>query len=132
MGKYAHYFHNGHQQVYDMDMWERAHNELSKEFPGFEFMGAIEDKRSEEEKQKWGPIPKVINNVGRLNKTEFLRAFGSSKLMVGLGAPTLSPSPYQALAKVSISMRVSPPTSQDLTPGRAVCQPPRPPEGRQK
>jgi hypothetical protein len=101
MGKFAHYFHNGDQQVYDMDFYERAHNELSKEFPGFEFVGAIEDSRSEEDKQKWGPVPAVIRNVGRLDREEFEREFGMSKLMLGIGAPSLSPSPFRALAKVS-------------------------------
>lgn len=131
MGKYAHYFHNGDQQVFDMDFYERAHNELSKEFPGFEFAGAIQDKRNDEEKEKLGPISKVIRNVGKLNRTEFEHEFGQSKLMIGIGAPTLSPSPFQALAKVSIGCYsdrlrlVFSRRSQsrfDLTPGRAVCQ----------
>lgn len=99
MGKFAHYFHNGDQMVYDMDYYQRAHDELSKEFEGFQFVGAIEDSRSQEDKDKWGPIPSVIKNVGKLNREEFEHAFGQSKLMLGIGAPPLSPSPYQALAK---------------------------------
>lgn len=105
MGKYAHYFHNGDQRVYDMDFWQRAHDELSKEFPGFQFVGAIEDKRSDEDKEKWGPIPSVVHNFGTLNRTEFTKAFGNSRLMMGMGAPTLSPSPYQALAMVRKSVQ---------------------------
>jgi hypothetical protein len=99
MAKYAHYFHNGDQMVYDTDFYQRAYDELKDEFPGFEFVAGIVDQRSEEDKQKWGPMPPpVVHNLGKLNATEFDAEFSKARLMLGMGAPTLSPSPYRSLA----------------------------------
>ncbi|KAJ3354068.1 hypothetical protein HDU83_005885 [Entophlyctis luteolus] len=40
---------------------------------------------------------KNVVNVGNLNKTEFLSNLSRSKVLLGLGDPILSPSPYDAL-----------------------------------
>lgn len=99
MGKYSHYFHNGDQQVWPVDFFERAYDILKDEFPGFEFVGGFQDERSDEDKEKWGPMPPtVVHNYGKLSPQEFDDAFSHARLMMGLGAPTLSPSPYRALA----------------------------------
>ncbi|BEI88669.1 uncharacterized protein CcaverHIS019_0200310 [Cutaneotrichosporon cavernicola] len=99
LAKQAHYFHNGHQRVYDFSFFERAAEELSREFPGFEFVGGFEDNRSDEVKAKWGPVPSVIKNLGLMNATRFDEEYGKSRLLLGLGSPPLSPSPYRALAR---------------------------------
>lgn len=99
LGKQAHYFHNGHQHVYNFTFFERAAEELGAEFPGFEFVGGFEDNRSDEEKAKWGLVPSIIKNFGIMNATHFDEEYGKSRLLLGIGAPPLSPSPYRALAR---------------------------------
>lgn len=99
LAKQAHYFHNGHQHVYNFDFFTRAHEELSKEFPGFEFVGGFEDNRSPEDVDKWGKVPSVIKNFGIMNATHFDEEYGKSRLLLGLGSPPLSPSPYRALSR---------------------------------
>ncbi|TXT10841.1 hypothetical protein VHUM_02346 [Vanrija humicola] len=98
MTKEAHLFHNGHQQVYNLSFFTDAHNELSKEFEGFEFVGGWMDHRTDEQKAA-NPIPKEVKNFGRLNSTEFDREYASSRMMLGVGSPPLSPSPYRAMSR---------------------------------
>lgn len=42
-------------------------------------------------------LPKGITDVGKLNKTQFYEYLGRSRVLVGIGRPVLSPSPYDAL-----------------------------------
>ncbi len=42
-------------------------------------------------------LPKGITDVGKLNKTQFYEHLGRSRVLVGIGRPVLSPSPYDAL-----------------------------------
>ncbi|WOO82976.1 uncharacterized protein LOC62_04G006454 [Vanrija pseudolonga] len=98
MTKEAHLFHNGHQQVYNLSFFTDAHNELSKEFEGFEFVGGWQDHRNDEEKAA-NPIPKEVKNFGRLNATEFDKEYSVSRMMLGVGSPPLSPSPYRAMSR---------------------------------
>lgn len=99
LAKQAHYFHNGHQHVYNFDFFTRAAKELSEEFPGFEFVGGFEDNRSPEDVEKWGKVPSVIRNFGIMNATTFDEEYGKSRLLLGIGSPPLSPSPYRALSR---------------------------------
>ncbi|WOO84262.1 uncharacterized protein LOC62_05G007782 [Vanrija pseudolonga] len=98
MAKYAKYFQPNDQQVYDLAFYDRAFEELSKEFPGLEFVGGWKDERSTEDQEKY-PMPKHVKNLGVLNATRFEDEFAQARLMLGMGTPTLSPSPYRALAK---------------------------------
>lgn len=99
LAKQAHYFHNGHQHVYDFDFFPRAAAELAAEFPGFEFVGGFEDNRSPEDVEKWGKVPDVIRNFGIMNATTFDEEYGKSRLLLGIGSPPLSPSPYRGLSR---------------------------------
>ncbi len=40
-----------------------------------------------------------VINLGRLNQTEFMQQVGMSRVMVGVGGPWWSPSPYNALCQ---------------------------------
>lgn len=42
-----------------------------------------------------------VVNLGHLDRPSFGRALGSSRALVGVGGPALSPSPYDALCRVS-------------------------------
>lgn len=42
-------------------------------------------------------VPVGITNLGRLNQTEFYYHLGRSRVLLGIGLPFLSPSPYDAL-----------------------------------
>lgn len=42
-------------------------------------------------------VPVGIHNLGRLNQTEFYRQIAQSGVLVGVGKPVTSPSPYEAL-----------------------------------
>ncbi|KAJ8502525.1 hypothetical protein ONZ45_g11674 [Pleurotus djamor] len=42
-------------------------------------------------------IPEGWHNLGQLNKTQFFHQLERSRVLVGIGSPTLSPSPYDAL-----------------------------------
>ncbi|KLT43882.1 hypothetical protein CC85DRAFT_284162 [Cutaneotrichosporon oleaginosum] len=99
LAKQAHYFHNGHQHVYNFSFFEQAAEELGREFPGFEFVGGFEDNRSDEDKEKWGPVPSVIKNFGLMNASRFDAECGQARLLLGIGSPPLSPSPYRALSR---------------------------------
>lgn len=98
LAKQAHYFHNGHQAVYEPSFFTRAADELAAEFPGFEFVGGFADSRSADQRAAW-PVPAVIRNLGLLDKHRFDEEYGHARLLLGLGSPPLSPSPYRALAR---------------------------------
>ncbi|KAL1406709.1 hypothetical protein Q8F55_008415 [Vanrija albida] len=98
MAKFARYFTQDNQQVYDIGFYDRAFEELAPEFPGLEFVGGWQEDRSEEDQAKH-PLPKHVKNLGVLNAARFEEEFAQSRIMLGMGNPTLSPSPYRALAK---------------------------------
>lgn len=43
------------------------------------------------------PVPEGITNLGKLNQTTFYENLGHSRVLIGIGNPFLSPSPYDAL-----------------------------------
>lgn len=43
------------------------------------------------------PVPNGVTNLGRLNQREFYDQVAHSRVLVGIGSPFLSPSPYDAL-----------------------------------
>lgn len=102
LGKHATFFYPNHAHVaWGFDFFPRALAELRKEFPTFEFVSSFKDERGEDEKQKEGPlpIPDGIRNMHHLNATEFDHEIGQARMLVGVGWPTASPSPYRALAR---------------------------------
>lgn len=46
---------------------------------------------------KTNTLPKGINDLGSLNKTQFYDHLSQSRVLLGIGSPPLSPSPYDAL-----------------------------------
>lgn len=110
-GKRSDYFDMGDSRFSWPEEWfARAHDDLSKEYPGFEFVGAIKEVKVEANPvnkylvDKWQghetvPAPAGIRNLGStLPKDEFEREMGLSRAMLGVGWPRTSPSPYYALA----------------------------------
>lgn len=84
------------------DLVTQAYDELRLEFPDFEFVGSFIDDRLPDEREKTGDIslPRGVRNLYPLNATEFDYEVANSRVLVGLGSPGLSPSPYRALAQV--------------------------------
>lgn len=78
----------------------RAAKELADEFPGFEFVGAFVDDRNDEAREKSGhmEIPEGVRNMYPLDAAAWDAEVAKSRLLMGIGYPTLSPSPYRALA----------------------------------
>lgn len=100
LGKWLHYFYpelSGN--MVGVTNFSSALPELEKEFPGFKFVGGWFDNRHDQDKAKI-PLdePEGITNLGKLNATQFDIEVSKSKLMLGLGWPTISPSPYRAIA----------------------------------
>lgn len=62
-----------HAKMADIELWTVAKNETPEE------------------------IPPGIEALGPLSKLEYTRRVGSVRAMLGIGAPELSPSPYEAL-----------------------------------
>ncbi|KAL1405059.1 hypothetical protein Q8F55_008682 [Vanrija albida] len=78
------------------EFYIKAHEELSKEFDGFEFVGSV---RVEDDKQdNMSAVPSVIRNVGRKTPDEFDQELKNCKGLLGVGWPGNSPTPYRALA----------------------------------
>lgn len=84
------------------DMITRAYDDLKAIYPDFEFVGAFVDDRNDKQREESGEIslPRGVKNLYPLNSTQFDAEVAKSRVLVGLGAPTLSPSPYRALARV--------------------------------
>jgi hypothetical protein len=57
------------------------------------FLAGIRDLDSEQNVT----LPSGIKNLGLLDKTAFYRHVSESRVLLGIGKPTLSPSPYDAL-----------------------------------
>jgi hypothetical protein len=93
--------------VYDHRFsWNRSYFSLAAEELGIDFVGGWRI----EQHYKWDPIKKGtmidiedkehrVINKGRLNQTEFAHEIGLSKMLIGVGNPHWSPSPYNALCQ---------------------------------
>ncbi|WOO77478.1 uncharacterized protein LOC62_01G001057 [Vanrija pseudolonga] len=98
-----------------LDFFERATQELRQKWPDFEFVGSFNDRRfiiQEHQKDQTKPKlkpreqPKGIVALGGgvggeegtlLSPAEFRRELSNSRVMLGIGRPTVSPSPYEAM-----------------------------------
>lgn len=102
LGKHATFFYKDRAwQAWDINMYKKALAEMRTIYPDFEFVGAFLDERSPDEQKAQGPLPigEGIKNMYPLNSTAFDDALTSSRMLVGIGWPTASPSPYRALAR---------------------------------
>jgi len=81
---------------------------MSKIWPDFEFVGGFVDDRGKQEIEKQGEmsLPEGVVNLGLLDAERFDKEVSSARVMIGLGWPTMSPSPYRALAMVSAGRKV--------------------------
>jgi hypothetical protein len=86
---------------FEREMITKALFELRKEFPTLEFVGSFYDDRSKADHERLGPmsIPEGVKHIGKLNATQWDDAIKNSRLLMGVGWPTSSPSPYRALAR---------------------------------
>lgn len=83
------------------EMITKALKELRKDFPLLEFVGSFADDRTAKEKEELGvmEIPEGVKHIGKLNATAFDDEISQARLLLGIGWPTTSPSPYRALAR---------------------------------
>ncbi|ORY35906.1 hypothetical protein BCR39DRAFT_512985 [Naematelia encephala] len=100
LAKYIRYFYPQSNPAWPLDFFARASLDLQAEFPGFEFTAACKDDRNEQEKEdKPMQLPDGIRVVGvNLKHQEFEREVALSRGMLGIGWPTESPSPHNALS----------------------------------
>jgi hypothetical protein len=77
-----------------------ALHDLREEFPTLEFVGSFMDDRTPGEKERLGPMepPEGVKVLPKLNSEEFDNELARSRLLLGIGWPVASPSPYRALA----------------------------------
>lgn len=110
LAKYVWFFYEwmGYK-VWEEDFYQRATDELRQRWPDFEIVGGLIDNRNAEQIEKQGEfkIPKGIVNLGKLNATQFDEELSKSRLLLGIGRPATSPSPYRALARVSFHSPLS-------------------------
>lgn len=112
-GKRSVYFDSSEANtaMWPMEWFERARKELVQDYPGFEFIGSIKVENVENSKDQYYidnyvnkgmkevPCPEGIRNLGTLlPKAEFERELSQVRIMLGIGNPMTSPSPYFALA----------------------------------
>ncbi|WVF67338.1 hypothetical protein IAT40_002090 [Kwoniella sp. CBS 6097] len=100
LAKFVRYFYPGTQPAWeDTSVFATAKSILEKEFPGFEFVvGCKDDRNGEQQEKEPMQVPEGIRNLGIMTKDEFERQLASSRAMLGIGWPTLSPSPHVALS----------------------------------
>ncbi|WWD19850.1 hypothetical protein CI109_104317 [Kwoniella shandongensis] len=100
LAKFVRYFYPGTQPAWDdHTFYSRAKAELEQEFPGFEFVvGCRDDRNGKEQEEHPMSVPEGIRNLGVMDKVEFERQLANSRGMLGIGWPTLSPSPHIALS----------------------------------
>ncbi|KAK8853422.1 hypothetical protein IAR55_004128 [Kwoniella newhampshirensis] len=100
LAKFVRYFYPGTQPAWeDHTFYSRAKAELEIDFPGFEFVvGCRDDRNGAEQEAHPMSVPEGIRNLGQMDKTEFERQLANSRGMLGIGWPTLSPSPHVALS----------------------------------
>lgn len=104
LAKRLHYFYEWRAPATTpRDQFARAAKELAEEFPGFEFVGAVRDDRSPQDMEQSGEmsLPEGIKNMYPLDADQWDAEVAQARLLMGIGWPTLSPSPYRALAMVS-------------------------------
>lgn len=102
LGKHQTFFYKDRAHVaWEHDFYKRALEHLRKKYPDFEFVGSFKDERSDDEIKEQGPlpIPEGIRNMPHLNASQFDYELCQSRMLVGIGWPTASPSPYRALAR---------------------------------
>jgi hypothetical protein len=104
MAKYGAYFdrnRHGYRVAWPDDFYARVTDELRQTWPDFEIVAGVVDGRTKQEKEAEGEmvLPAGIRNLGKLNASAFDEAVTSSRLLLGVGKPGLSPSPYRALAQ---------------------------------
>lgn len=93
--------------VYDHRFtWNRSYFSLAAQELGIDFVGGWQiDQHYQWEPEKQGTMIDIedkknrVINKGRLNQTEFAHEIGSSKMLIGVGNPFWSPSPYNALCQ---------------------------------
>lgn len=102
LGKHQTFFYTTHgaRVAWPLDFYARARTHMRTIYPDFEFVGSFKDERGEGDIAKEGPlpIPSGIRNLPRLNATAFDHELSQARVLVGIGYPTASPSPYRALA----------------------------------
>lgn len=88
--------------MWERDYFTRAERDLVKIWPDFEFVGGFVDDRSDKERAAQGEmsVPQGVKNLGLLNAEQFDKETGLARVLIGLGWPTRSPSPYRTLAMV--------------------------------
>ncbi|EIW69739.1 hypothetical protein TREMEDRAFT_29688, partial [Tremella mesenterica DSM 1558] len=101
LAKRVQYFYQYANPMWEPSYFTRAAAELSAIWPDFEFVGGFVDDRSDKDRETQGPmpVPEGVKNLGLLDAERFDEEVGMSRLLVGLGWPTMSPSPYRALAR---------------------------------
>lgn len=102
MAKYSWFFNPPMEyKAWEHDFYQRVTDELRQRWPDFEIVGAITEGRFPKQVEEEGEylIPEGIHNYGKLNATEFDDKVSNSRLLLGIGRPGLSPSPYRALAR---------------------------------
>ncbi|KAL1405647.1 hypothetical protein Q8F55_009286 [Vanrija albida] len=101
LGKYLKFFTSLPSDVkrWPDDFYQRATDELRQRWPDFEIVGGIVDSRSEEDQKKTPQtLPPGIRNLGKLTADQFDETLSNSRLLLGVGWPGLSPSPWRSLA----------------------------------
>ncbi|ORY35902.1 hypothetical protein BCR39DRAFT_512942 [Naematelia encephala] len=103
LAKFLRYFYHTEKPWY-IPAWENttffsaAKADLEVEFPGFEFVvGCYDDRKPDAQQAQPMELPDGIRNLGRMGKEEFEEQLKNSRALLGIGWPTLSPSPHQAL-----------------------------------
>lgn len=103
MGKRQQYLYTFQNMaaMFSIDDLKYAYDELKKDYPDVEFVGSFIDDSDDESKAKWGPftVPEFIDNHGKLDKEGWGALVAQSRLMLGIGWPPTSPSPYHAFAR---------------------------------
>ena len=93
--------------VYDHRFtWNRSYFSLAAQELGIDFVGGWQiNQHYQWEPEKQGIMLDIedkehrVINKGRLNQTEFVHEIASSKMLIGVGNPYWSPSPYNALCQ---------------------------------
>ncbi|KAF8344118.1 uncharacterized protein EI90DRAFT_46056 [Cantharellus anzutake] len=91
MSKYMRFFSPGKDTAWEVDDFDYAAEETGIRY----ISGAKADPANDPP----GPmaIPKNLENLGYLNQQEFLQTLAQSTILIGVGMPKTSPTPYEAL-----------------------------------
>ncbi|TXT07354.1 hypothetical protein VHUM_03074 [Vanrija humicola] len=79
---------------FPLEWYERVYKELEPEFPGLEFVGGYLDTGNDAVEG----VPSFFKNLGPMNPEEFDQQLKSAKVLLGIGNPRGSPTPYRSLA----------------------------------